>query len=163
MSWHNFTCHHAGILRRTWSTTQEWTIKPEKDESTNNDEDDDTTEALSDDEFYDETKPLTAENYGQPGKGAIRELAIKRTLGSSALSIRDATSSLKQSTTRANSKNELSAIEEGHSDELPPPEPGRLRLLSGITASFEPGSMTALMVRTMKVQQMCCILCHALT
>jgi len=94
----------------------------------------------------DEPMPMTAREYGQPGKGAAREWILKRTLGEDALSSRSVLSSAASSGIVG--IDELEAVEAGAADaagDLDPPEPGRLRLLSGITATFPEGSMTALM------------------
>eukprot|EP00978_Attheya_sp_CCMP212_P023184 scaffold70400_cov54-Attheya_sp.AAC.2 len=77
--------------------------------------------------------PMTARDYGQVGKGAASEWVIKRRLGEDALS---GSASSSVTTSFQSSEKFL---------KLDPPEPGRLRLLSGITASFEPGTMSALM------------------
>jgi hypothetical protein len=80
--------------------------------------------------FYDQSPgmPVTARQYGQVGNSARQEWMIKRRLGEDALG-RSVNSSCGSSIRT----------------ELIPPGPGRLRLLSGITASFEPGTLTALM------------------
>ena len=83
---------------------------------------------------------ITTREYGQKGRGAAKEWAIKRTIGEGALSSY-------HSISERTSKSEAASVEEPSEKitDLNPPEPGRLRLLSGITASFEPGTMTALM------------------
>ena len=81
---------------------------------------------------------VTAREYGQTGKGATKEWAVKKILGEDAIS----SCAYLKVTSEPNTvkiKSPVQAIE------LAPPEPGRLRLLSGITASFEPATMTALM------------------
>jgi hypothetical protein len=83
----------------------------------------DTTEAADDGIF------LTAREYGQIGQGKTREWAIKRHLGEGALGS-------SHSSTQSQPTPKL---------KLPPLGPGRLRLLSGISASFEPGTLNALM------------------
>lgn len=87
----------------------------------------------------DERALLTARDYAQPGKGIAKEWVLKRTVGSD--SFRSSTSSSPEFI-RVEA---LAAAEDGTADELEPPAPGRLRLLSGITSSFSPGTMTALM------------------
>jgi len=72
--------------------------------------------------------PITARQYGQVGNSARQEWMIKRRLGEDALG--HSVNSSRGSSIRT---------------ELRPPGPGRLRLLSGITASFETRTMTALM------------------
>lgn len=67
----------------------------------------------------------TVENYGQRGRGAIQEQILKRRLGESAIN------------------DSVSSAQSSIQVELKPTQPGRLRLLSGITASFEPGTLTA--------------------
>ena len=124
-------------------STEELTDSP-KDES------DEAPEAVQlhspDREFHDAHR--TARDYGQWGKGAAREWAIRRRLGDSALSTGSAASSSLSSfgapidSTAAFT----STLEDGSVEMiLDPPEPGRLRLLSGITCSFRPSTMTALM------------------
>ena len=71
---------------------------------------------------------ITAREYGQTGKGALAEYVLKRQLGESSLRTSSDMSSMKSAEA-----------------ELEPAAPGRLRLLSGITAAFEPGSLNALM------------------
>lgn len=79
----------------------------------------------SDDEGSQMGSLVTARDYSQVGNGALSELVLKPKLGvTSSKSL--IASSLQES-------------------ELELPEPGRLRLLSGITASFEPGTLNALM------------------
>ncbi|KAL7497070.1 hypothetical protein ACHAWT_008446 [Skeletonema menzelii] len=73
--------------------------------------------------------PRTARDYGQVGNGALTEFVLRRELGNSDL--------------RSSSMQKYSAQQS--EPELQPPQPGRLRLLSGITASFEPGTLNALM------------------
>jgi len=108
------------------------------DEPTNQAADQDETNSGSptrDDQVIDEEGniPITAREYGQAGQGKAREWAIKHRLGEDALA-RSSQSSVLSSSTQSSPNLELS-----------PPEPGRLRLLSGINASFEPGTLTALM------------------
>lgn len=106
--------------------------------------------------------PRTARDYGQAGRGSLQEWVLKRRLGSDALSSglvdyqrigggSHATPFKTASTKSVSSSSgstSLAGDEEGgfvDEDGLDPPEPGRLRLLSCITASFTPGTMTALM------------------
>jgi len=79
--------------------------------------------------------PITALEYGQTRRGAAQEWVLKQRLGDSSLSRSNGGSSADASARQLSLK----------SGRLDPPEPGRLRLLSGITATFEPGTMTALM------------------
>ena len=74
---------------------------------------------------------LTAQNYGQKGKGALVEYVLSK----QGLK----TSSVESSRTSSASKASLLQTDLG------PPQPGRLRLLSGVSASFEPGTLNALM------------------
>lgn len=90
----------------------------------------------------DERVLLTARDYGQPGKGVAQEWVLKRTVGAESLSLRNTMSSAVSKSIRIES---LTAAEAGTADGLEPPAPGRLRLLSGITSTFSPGTMTALM------------------
>ncbi|KAL7550698.1 hypothetical protein ACHAWF_013918 [Thalassiosira exigua] len=73
---------------------------------------------------------VTARDYGQTGNGALAEYVLTRQLGKSALSVRSSASTIASVRPRT---------------DLEPAAPGRLRLLSGITASFEPGTLNALM------------------
>lgn len=83
-------------------------------------------------ELDDESRvAITAREYGQVGNGVVQEKLIRPQLGEDALTVRDSAASSYQATSGPT--------------QLDPPEPGRLRLLSGITASFEPGTLTALM------------------
>ena len=84
---------------------------------------------------------LTAREYGQTGRGKASEWLISKRLGEDAIH-NPRTSSIRSSDTNNRSKK---GSEADPAEELQPPAPGRLRLLSGITASFEPGTMTALM------------------
>ena len=77
--------------------------------------------------------PYTARGYGQTGNGALAEFVLKRQLGDSAVRSDSTRSSAKRSITYSLTQQ----------TELEAPEPGRLRLLSGITASFEPGTLNA--------------------
>jgi ABC-type multidrug transport system fused ATPase/permease subunit len=86
--------------------------------------------------------PITAREYGQARKGAAQEWVLKRAVGEGSLSLRSTVSSTGPNSIRVD---ELVAAEAGAVDDLDPPAPGRLRLLSGITATFSPGTMTALM------------------
>jgi len=90
----------------------------------------------------DERVPITAREYGQARKGAAQEWVLRRTLGVEALSTRSFPASDSKS---IRVEDEIAAAEAGVAQDLEPPEPGRLRLLSGVTATFSPGSMTALM------------------
>lgn len=92
----------------------------------------DEDKAKKEDKIVDEDKqaqsvPITCDSYGQRGKGVLTEAILQKRLGVDAINSSIASS---QSSIRA---------------ELQPTQPGRLRLLSGITASFEPGTLTALM------------------
>jgi len=107
-----------------------------------------TIQVTPDSEF--DEIPRTARDYGQRGKGAATEWMIRRRLGDSALSASSESSS--SSFSPLGSANNISAsamtttLEDGSVVvDLEPPEPGRLRLLSGITCSFRPSTMTALM------------------
>jgi len=81
--------------------------------------------------------PITTHEYGQANRGVAQEWVIRRQLGDDALSVHSSVSS---------SPAVSDVKPNGTSDfVLDPPEPGRLRLLSGITASFEPSTLTALM------------------
>lgn len=72
--------------------------------------------------------PLTARDYGQTGKGALADFVLSR-----------------QGLQQRTSSSLVSSVSKEQVTEIDPPEPGRLRLLSGITASFEPGTLNALM------------------
>lgn len=88
----------------------------------------------SDRSFFDDDPAdtqITAREYGQAGRGAAQKWLVKSLLGESSLG--SARSSI------ATKSKETQVLD------LEPPQPGRLRLLSGITSSFEPGTMTALM------------------
>jgi ABC-type multidrug transport system fused ATPase/permease subunit len=91
----------------------------------------------------DEKQLQTALEYGQVGRGRASEWIISRRLGNGAIS------SSARSTTRSSAATGSIASKAGDgtgsSFALQAPAPGRLRLLTGITASFEPGTMTALM------------------
>lgn len=92
--------------------------------------------------------PRTARDYGQKGKGAAQEWVIRRRLGDGALSASNSTLSSSLSTLASinNMSVMTTTLEDGSVVvDLDPPEPGRLRLLSGITCSFRPSTMTALM------------------
>ena len=88
--------------------------------------------------------PLTAREYGQVGRGAAQARLLRRALGEDALTSQVVSSAASTTSIRFDSLStaEANAVK---SEDLEPPEPGRLRLLSGINASFEPGTMTALM------------------
>ena len=88
--------------------------------------------------------PLTAREYGQAKKGAAQALVLRRALGEGALSL-NSESSLASTSIRFDSLSVAEVNEATANHGLEPPEPGRLRLLSGVTATFEPGTMTALM------------------
>lgn len=102
-------------------------------------EDSNEAEALlesTDDDTNDDSpmgSPYTARGYGQTGNGALAEFVLKRQLGDSAVRSDSTRSSAKRSITYSLTQQ----------TELEAPEPGRLRLLSGITASFEPGTLNA--------------------
>ena len=88
--------------------------------------------------------PITAREYGQARKGAAQALVLRRALGEEALSSNVGSSSASTSIRFDSlSAAEVNDATTGH--HLEPPEPGRLRLLSGVTATFKPGTMTALM------------------
>jgi hypothetical protein len=94
----------------------------------------DEKEKESDDSDYNDDEvdiPLTARDYGQTGKGALADFVLSR-------------QGLQQRTSSSlvSSVSKASVLQV---TEIDPPEPGRLRLLSGITASFEPGTLNALM------------------
>ncbi|CAB9520211.1 transporter G family member [Seminavis robusta] len=80
------------------------------------------------DESY--SVPITTGEYGQTGRGSLAEGLLKRRLGDDAVKSESSHLSVASQTIRV---------------ELPPTEPGRLRLLGGVSASFEPGTLTALM------------------
>lgn len=84
----------------------------------------------SDDKDTQLGSPITARDYGQVGNGALTEFVLKPKLGANAVRLSSSKSTV------------ISSLQQR---ELEPPEPGRLRLLSGITASFEPGTLNALM------------------
>lgn len=95
---------------------------------------------------------VTTREFGQYGKGAAQEWVLGRTVGDQALSRRSISTrsgslveplarSLKQSVAPLRQ----SAIGGSFVAELDPPAPGRLRLLTGVSASFKPKTMTALM------------------
>lgn len=110
-------------------------IDPPADEETKESEES-LLEAEADDDSDSESSVgnlITAREFGQTGKGALAEYVLERQLGKSAL--------------RASSHMSSTRSKPGdvHADEMEPPAPGRLRLLSGITASFEPGTLNALM------------------
>ena len=88
--------------------------------------------------------PITAREYGQARKGAAQALVLRRALGEEALASNVGSSSASTSI-RFDSISAAEANEATTGHHLEPPEPGRLRLLSGVTATFEPGTMTALM------------------
>lgn len=88
--------------------------------------------------------PITAREYGQARKGAAQALFLRRALGEEALAS-NASSSSASTSIRFDSLSAAEASEATTGHYLEPPEPGRLRLLSGVTATFEPGTMTALM------------------
>ena len=101
-----------------------------------------TEEEKDVDMFDSDEAPLrTAREYGQKGRGKASEWLISKRLGEDAIH-NPRTSSSRSNTASSGSKR---SSEEDAAVELQPPVPGRLRLLSGITASFEPGTMTALM------------------
>ena len=94
----------------------------------------DEKEKESDDSDYNDDEvdiPLTARDYGQTGKGALADFVLSR-------------QGLQQRTSSSlvSSVSKASVLQV---TEIDPPKPGRLRLLSGITASFEPGTLNALM------------------
>jgi len=70
---------------------------------------------------------ITVNSYGQQGRGAIQEKILKQRLGVDAI---NSSATCSETSIR---------VEMEHT------QPGRLRLLSGITASFKPGTLTALM------------------
>jgi len=82
------------------------------------------------DEDEEEHALITARSYGQTGRGMATEWVLKRRIGEDAVS-----------DSPSKSLSVASSIV-SHQEE---PAPGRLRLLNGITCSFEPGTLTALM------------------
>ena len=78
---------------------------------------------------------VTAREYGQTGNGALAEFVLKRQLGETAVARTSSKQSSEVSTVTSASVQPQMMLE--------PPAPGRLRLLSGITASFEPGTLNA--------------------
>jgi len=89
-------------------------------------------ESITEESNVDSTESaLTARDYGQKGKGALFEYVLSK-------------QGLKTSSVesfRTSSASKASVIQ----TDLDPPQPGRLRLLSGVSASFEPGTLNALM------------------
>lgn len=84
----------------------------------------------------DEEGPLlTAREYGQAGRGRASEWILQKRLGKGA--VNTSLSIHSRPSSRISLQQDVMA--------LGPAAPGRLRLLSGISASFEPGTMTALM------------------
>lgn len=113
------------------SIVYEVDVDIDEDEGEKNNETEGFLESATDDDTdndYSVGTPRTAREYGQTGNGMLAEYVLTRQLGDSALRI----SSMKSSASM-------------QQRQLDPPEPGRLRLLSGITASFEPGTLNALM------------------
>jgi ABC-type multidrug transport system ATPase subunit len=95
------------------------------------------------------TDAITSKEYGQTGRGAAQEWMLKRRMGGDCLSSK-ASSGFSSTITNDAVKNlsQEEVLEEGVAEnvlELAAPAPGRLRLLSGITSSFLPATMTALM------------------
>ena len=94
-------------------------------------EEDDERESLTVESVSDEDDGetlITAREYGQTGNGALAEFVLSR-------------QGLKTSYMESSRVSTTSLLQ----TDLDPPDPGRLRLLSGITASFEPGTLNALM------------------
>jgi len=90
---------------------------------------------VEEEEFY--GVPITAGEYGQARRGAAQERLLRFRLGNDAV---NADASISSAMASTSIRSELSA-----SNRLPPTEPGRLRLLNNITASFKPAQLTALM------------------
>eukprot|EP00565_Helicotheca_tamesis_P005194 CAMPEP_0185727222 /NCGR_PEP_ID=MMETSP1171-20130828/2966_1 /TAXON_ID=374046 /ORGANISM="Helicotheca tamensis, Strain CCMP826" /LENGTH=1454 /DNA_ID=CAMNT_0028395737 /DNA_START=41 /DNA_END=4405 /DNA_ORIENTATION=- len=111
-------------------------VKPE-DESVNENPGVTASISYNDADEEESALPITAREYGQVGRGAATEWLLKKRLGES--SVRSLRS---ESALVADAKIDSSGV---HIAELAPAEPGRLRLLSGITGSFRPGTTTALM------------------
>ena len=90
-------------------------------------------ESITEESDKDETEgtPITARDYGQKGRGALVEYVLSK----QGLK----TSSIESFRTSSASR------EPSLQTDLEPPQPGRLRLLSGVSASFEPGTLNALM------------------
>ena len=100
---------------------------PDEEEKEEDDERESLTVESVSDEDEDDT-PITAREYGQTGNGALAEFVLSR-------------QGLKTSYMESSRVSTTSLLQ----TDLDPPDPGRLRLLSGITASFEPGTLNALM------------------
>ena len=90
-------------------------------------------ESMTEESDKDEAEgtPITARDYGQKGRGALVEYVLSK----QGLK----TSSIESFRTSSASR------EPSLQTDLEPPQPGRLRLLSGVSASFEPGTLNALM------------------
>ena len=90
-------------------------------------------ESITEESDKDEAEgtPITARDYGQKGRGALVEYVLSK----QGLK----TSSIESFRTSSASR------EPSLQTDLEPPQPGRLRLLSGVSASFEPGTLNALM------------------
>ena len=102
---------------------------PNKEEKEEDDESERlTVESISDEDEDNAETPITARKYGQTGNGALAEFVLSK-------------QGLKTSYMASSRVSTASLLE----TDLDPPDPGRLRLLSGITASFEPGTLNALM------------------
>jgi len=98
------------------------------------------------DEDDDRRTLRTSREYGQSLAGATQNWMLSRTLGSDALSASTLSStSSKRSKRRTSSITPVSGSHDTVNVFLPPVEPGRLRLLSSVTAVFRPGTLTALM------------------
>ena len=100
---------------------------PNEEEKEEDDERESLTVESVSDEDEDDT-PITAREYGQTGNGALAKFVLSR-------------QGLKTSYMESSRVSRTSLLQ----TDLDPPDPGRLRLLSGITASFEPGTLNALM------------------
>mmetsp|Transcript_21211 Transcript_21211/g.38511 ORF Transcript_21211/g.38511 Transcript_21211/m.38511 type:complete len:129 (+) Transcript_21211:1587-1973(+) len=97
---------------------------------------------FADDLDLSERVPITAREYGQARKGSCSGMGFEASGWREALSVRSSMSSAYPKTIRVDS---LAVAEAGAILDLEPPAAGRLPLLSGVTATFSPGTMTALM------------------
>jgi len=86
--------------------------------------------------------PITAFEYGQAKRCAAQENLLKRRLGEDAVRVDPSLASSQGSSIRSEVP-----LDEALTTSIvaSPLGPGRLRLLSGISASFAPGTLTALM------------------
>ncbi|KAL3909226.1 MAG: hypothetical protein SGILL_008169, partial [Bacillariaceae sp.] len=112
-----------------------------KDDAKKDDMEQQESETEEDVDEDDELRPKTPLQYGQQGNGAAAEWLLEKRIGEGAVK--------KPPTIGIPSDRATTASSTRGSNEFSPalksPEPGRLRLLSGITCTFEPSSLTALM------------------